>query len=258
MRATEYTVGAAGPEAMPGALPPSSAYTYAAELSVDEAVAAGADRGPLQQAGRHYVENFLGFPVGGAVPTGYYDRDDGEWKAAAERPRRQDARRSRRQGHRSTPTATASPTRGLGIDDAERTPPGQDAATSATSCGASRWTTSRRGTTTGPTARRRTPSRRRRPRRARRPGQPPPAGVQQEGLDHRLPGPGPGRGARRHRHAAQAALRHPPRGPSHGPLDRDPAHGPQDPESLQQASPPGLGGRPQGDQDVRAQDRPLL
>jgi hypothetical protein len=42
VRATEYTVGARGPAAMPGTLPPTSGYTYAAELSVDEAEALGA------------------------------------------------------------------------------------------------------------------------------------------------------------------------------------------------------------------------
>ena len=41
-RATEYTVGANATAAMPAMLPPISAYTYAAELSVDEAIAAGA------------------------------------------------------------------------------------------------------------------------------------------------------------------------------------------------------------------------
>jgi len=42
VRATEYTVGVRGPEAMPGALPPTSGYTYAADFSADEAQAAGA------------------------------------------------------------------------------------------------------------------------------------------------------------------------------------------------------------------------
>jgi hypothetical protein len=41
IRATEYTVGAGGPLAMPGALPGTSGYTYAVELSADEAIAAG-------------------------------------------------------------------------------------------------------------------------------------------------------------------------------------------------------------------------
>ena len=43
VRQTEYT--AVGPAAMPGDLPPTSGYTYAAELSIDEAETAGADLG---------------------------------------------------------------------------------------------------------------------------------------------------------------------------------------------------------------------
>ena len=50
VRLTEYTVGEAGPQAMPGELPPQSGYTYAAEYSVDEAVAAGALNVELQPA----------------------------------------------------------------------------------------------------------------------------------------------------------------------------------------------------------------
>src|SRR5688500_2470994 len=80
--ATEYTVGPNVPAAMPGALPPSSAYTYAVELSVDEAVAAGATTVQFSQPIPLYVENFLGFPVGGAVPAGYYDRVKGQWVAS--------------------------------------------------------------------------------------------------------------------------------------------------------------------------------
>ena len=83
VRATEYTVGDAGPKAMPAALPPSSGYTYAVELSVDEAIAAGATEVRFSQAVPTYVENFLGFPVGGAVPAGYYDRARGQWIASA-------------------------------------------------------------------------------------------------------------------------------------------------------------------------------
>jgi RHS repeat-associated protein len=83
VRATEYTVGASGPKAMPAPLPPSSGYTYAAELSVDEAVTAGAIDVRFNQALPVYVENFLGFPVGSAVPTGFYDRQKGQWIASA-------------------------------------------------------------------------------------------------------------------------------------------------------------------------------
>jgi hypothetical protein len=42
VRATEYTVGEHGPSSMPASLPPETAYTYAVELSVDEAIQAGA------------------------------------------------------------------------------------------------------------------------------------------------------------------------------------------------------------------------
>lgn len=79
VRATEYTVGGNGPAAMPGALPPQSGYTYAVELSVDEAVAAGAVDVRFDRPLYHYVENFLGFPVGSPVPAGYYDRSQAAW-----------------------------------------------------------------------------------------------------------------------------------------------------------------------------------
>jgi RHS repeat-associated protein len=83
VRATEYTIGPTGPKAMPAQLPPSSGYTYAAELSIDEAIAAGATDVTFSQPLPTYVENFLGFPVGGAVPSGYYDRQQGQWIASA-------------------------------------------------------------------------------------------------------------------------------------------------------------------------------
>ncbi|HKV12918.1 MAG TPA: carboxypeptidase-like regulatory domain-containing protein, partial [Thermoanaerobaculia bacterium] len=61
VRATEYTVGPNGPAAMPGPLPATTAYTYAVELSVDEAVAAGAKEVTFSKPVLSYVENFLGF-----------------------------------------------------------------------------------------------------------------------------------------------------------------------------------------------------
>ncbi|MFZ5531826.1 MAG: Ig-like domain-containing protein, partial [Pseudomonadota bacterium] len=79
VRATEYTVGENGPKAMPGPLPPTSGYTYAVELSVDEAMAAGAKEVRFNQPVPVYVDNFLNFPVGGIVPVGYYDRDKAAW-----------------------------------------------------------------------------------------------------------------------------------------------------------------------------------
>ncbi len=79
VRATEYTVGATGPAAMPGPLPPMSAYTYAAELSVDEAIAAGASTVSFDKPVPVYVENFLNFPVGTPVPVASYDRTSARW-----------------------------------------------------------------------------------------------------------------------------------------------------------------------------------
>jgi len=79
VRATEFTVGAQGPEAMPAGLPPTSAYTYAVELHLDEADAAGATQVSFDQPVVTYVENFLNFAVGSPVPVGYYDRGLGQW-----------------------------------------------------------------------------------------------------------------------------------------------------------------------------------
>lgn len=83
IRATEYTVGTNGPRAMPAALPPDIGYTYCVELSADEAVANGIKVGGkdviFSKPVVFYVENFLGFPVGGIVPVGYYDNDRAAW-----------------------------------------------------------------------------------------------------------------------------------------------------------------------------------
>jgi hypothetical protein len=54
-RATEYTVGEDGPESMPAPLPPTSGYTYAVELSVDEAVEAGAEEVRFSEPVYNYV-----------------------------------------------------------------------------------------------------------------------------------------------------------------------------------------------------------
>jgi RHS repeat-associated protein len=78
-RATEYTVGERGPDAMPAPLPPTSVYTYAVELSADEVAAAGAAGVAFSQPVFYYLENFLGMPVGGPVPAGYYDRSLAAW-----------------------------------------------------------------------------------------------------------------------------------------------------------------------------------
>jgi RHS repeat-associated protein len=79
MRATEFSVGPNGENAMPGELPPTSGYTYAVEYSVDEAPGANIQ---FNQPVPTYVDNFLNLPVGSIVPAGYYDRALGKWVPA--------------------------------------------------------------------------------------------------------------------------------------------------------------------------------
>jgi RHS repeat-associated protein len=79
IRATEYTVGSLGPNAMPAKLPPSTAYTYCVELSADEANSVSGSSITFSKPVPFYVDNFLNLPAGSAVPVGYYDRDRGVW-----------------------------------------------------------------------------------------------------------------------------------------------------------------------------------
>ena len=82
VRATEYTVRDYAYDSMPGNLPATSAYTYAVELSIDEALAAGARQVTFDTPVPYYLDNFIGFPVGVTVPAGYYDSEQGMWIAA--------------------------------------------------------------------------------------------------------------------------------------------------------------------------------
>ena len=70
VRATEFST----PDSMPSQLPPTTAYTYCAELSVD-----GIQRVRFSKPVVMWVDNFLNFAVGGVVPVGYYDRDKAVW-----------------------------------------------------------------------------------------------------------------------------------------------------------------------------------
>lgn len=79
LRVTEYTVGDEGPRKMPAEMPPNIAYTYAMDLSIDEAVGAGAADVVFDKPLYYYLDNFLGFPAGIRVPTGYYDESRGVW-----------------------------------------------------------------------------------------------------------------------------------------------------------------------------------
>jgi RHS repeat-associated protein len=79
VRATEYTIGENGPAQMPAELPATSAYTYAVDFSADEALGPGAGDVEFSQPVYTYVEDFIGFPVGSAVPVGYYDESLEDW-----------------------------------------------------------------------------------------------------------------------------------------------------------------------------------
>ena len=81
VRTTEYTVGDQGPKMMPGDLPPNSAYTYAVELSSDEALALGATSVEFSKPYIYFVDNFINVPVGSAVPLGIYNKAKGYWEA---------------------------------------------------------------------------------------------------------------------------------------------------------------------------------
>lgn len=84
VRATEYTVGETGLAAMPGELPSTTAYTYAVELSADEAIAASAKHVHFSKEVSVYVDNFIQLPVGTAVPQAYYDYDKVAWVPEAD------------------------------------------------------------------------------------------------------------------------------------------------------------------------------
>ena len=79
IHSTELTVGSRGPKAMPALLPPSSGYTYAAELRADEAIGGNVKGLSFNQPVVNYVDNFLHFPAGTSVPAGYYDPSNGSW-----------------------------------------------------------------------------------------------------------------------------------------------------------------------------------
>ena len=76
---TEYTVGDNGPNAMPGDLPPTTSYTYAVELGIEEA---GGDHVEFDRPLAYYVDNFLGFKPGTPVPVGFYDEIKDQWVAS--------------------------------------------------------------------------------------------------------------------------------------------------------------------------------
>ncbi len=78
-RLTEYTVGPNVKQSLPATLPPGNLNQYALELSVDEAIAAGATRVTFNQPVVLYVENFLNFECGDPLPIGSYDTVRAVW-----------------------------------------------------------------------------------------------------------------------------------------------------------------------------------
>lgn len=81
IRATEFTVGPMGPQAMPGVLPANSGYTYCVDLTADEATMLGATSVEFDKPVYFYVENFLNFDIGIDVPSGFYNKVTGLWEA---------------------------------------------------------------------------------------------------------------------------------------------------------------------------------
>ena len=164
VRSTEYTIGPTALDAMPAQLPQTTALTYALELSVDEAVTAGAVGVRFNKPVVNYIDDFLGFPVGGDVPVGTYDRE--RWRvgwlpqwAGGPHPGRDGrpgaARRGRRRTGRRRREAHRPRHRRRGARRALRR-----CTTPVRPCGACRSSTSRPGTTTGPSGLGRTPRRR--------------------------------------------------------------------------------------------------
>jgi RHS repeat-associated protein len=79
VRATEYTIGARGPQAMPATLPPNVAYTYCVDLQADEAAAAGATSVLFSKPVSLYFENYLGVAPGTHIPLAAYDSSRARW-----------------------------------------------------------------------------------------------------------------------------------------------------------------------------------
>ena len=77
VRIVEYTTDDLDSEAMPGELPPTSAYTFAAELRLEDGSTVMSPH--FNNAVIAYVDNFIGVKVGEQVPAGTYDGTIGAW-----------------------------------------------------------------------------------------------------------------------------------------------------------------------------------
>jgi RHS repeat-associated protein len=82
---TEYTAGSDGIKRMPAPLTGSPAYTYAVEVSAGLAAGQSVDFTDAAGVAKDvyfYVDDFVGFPAGTDVPSGYYDRSSLTWVAS--------------------------------------------------------------------------------------------------------------------------------------------------------------------------------
>ena len=73
VRATEFST----PASMPATLPPTSAFTYCIDVTID-----GVDKDAMVYFDNNvsfFIDNFLDVPVGTIVPVGYYDRKQSLW-----------------------------------------------------------------------------------------------------------------------------------------------------------------------------------
>ena len=136
--ATEYTAGANGQERMPGELPDTSAYTYAVEFSVEQASDKGATDVKFDKPVATYVDNFLKFKAGTAVPAAYYDKEKAAWVPSKngiviDIVGRTPSANGDLADLDITGDGTADPGRyaGVGIDDAERRKLAEDYADNA-------------------------------------------------------------------------------------------------------------------------------
>lgn len=73
----EYTVGPDGPAAMPGTITGDIGYTYAVEFRVKDVDPSASVR--FSKPVINYLEDFIGFPTGTVVPSGFYDQGKGSW-----------------------------------------------------------------------------------------------------------------------------------------------------------------------------------
>jgi len=80
LRIDEVTRGQEGRASMMADLPARTLYTYAAEFSVDEAIAKNAEKIVFVDPVFVYIDNFLGFEPGSIVPSGFYDRGRLAWE----------------------------------------------------------------------------------------------------------------------------------------------------------------------------------